>query len=77
MKYPDDIVQLHQLLTDLDQIGFTVRQHRTDPRPGEWYVGLYGKGDLGPYPTAYAALLAGVNWLLQLLAEATEENMHE
>lgn len=65
MITPDPL--LIPLLRDLAAVGLHVTQHAHDPRPDAWYASLnspYG-GDVGPEPSAEAALVAGVRWLIQ------------
>lgn len=59
------------LLRDLAAVGLHITQHAHDPRPDEWYASLdspYG-GDVGPEPSAEAALVAGVRWLIRRYAD--------
>lgn len=69
-----------KLLAQLRAIGFEVSQH--DTRPDEWYAGTIlpdgsggslGGGDTGPYPTAEAALVGGVKWLIGILRDSQQE----
>jgi hypothetical protein len=69
---PDAPPALRDLLMRLpdETGGFTIGQHHIDPRADEWYVGWNG-GDIGPYNSAEAALMAGIKWLYSLYAEAS------
>jgi hypothetical protein len=73
---PDAPPALRSLLQRLaaQPAGLVVSQHHTDPQPGEWYagtmIGELGGGDLGPYPSAEDALVAGVAWLYELVSAA-------
>jgi hypothetical protein len=69
---PDAPPALRDLLARLPDAtgGFTVGQHHVDPHPDEWYAGWNG-GDIGPYDSAEAALIAGIKWLYSQYADAS------
>jgi hypothetical protein len=66
-----------QLLAQLRAAGLGVSQHHYVPRPDEWFAGSVSgegriHGEVGPFPSAEAALIGGVRWIVRLLDENTD-----
>lgn len=54
-------------LDQLRDAGLNVAQHTHDPRDDEWFAGFAPDGtEMGPYPTAEEAALAGIRFFLRL-----------